>query len=193
MAWKIERMTEALHSEAQRVAWDYDDVSPRELVIVAAGFLDVLLAEMICLRMIEDPECDQFLGADGDGRAPAATLGAKTQLAFLLGLVDRDEAERLKHIKRIRNEFAHRVVVDFTADKVQPSLRMLCTSIAEASALVEGLEARAADFGRLIALLSNDPAAGRQVFCEAFALLYVGLDDRRTQIRRVQDAFGRPL
>jgi hypothetical protein len=81
MAWKIERwMTDVFPGEAQ-IYSEYRALSPRELAIVSAGVLDVALAELISLRLADYPkEAEEFLGINGDGRAPAGSFGSRIQL-----------------------------------------------------------------------------------------------------------------
>jgi hypothetical protein len=119
MAWKIERwMTDVFPGEAN-IYFEYRVLPPRELAIVAAGVIDVALAELIALRLADYPkEVEEFLGLNADGRAPAGSLGSRIQLALLLGIITPEDASILRFVKSLRNLFAHRVRIDFLSPVV---------------------------------------------------------------------------
>jgi hypothetical protein len=119
MAWKIERwMADVFPGEAN-IYSEYRALPPRELAIVAAGVIDVALAELITLRLADYPkEAEEFLGLNADGRAPAGSLGSRIQLALLLGIITPDDTSILRLIKALRNLFAHRVRIGFLSPVV---------------------------------------------------------------------------
>src|SRR5258708_2007450 len=101
MAWKIERWLTEVFPGEEKILSTYTSLPPREFVIVSANVLDVALAEMICLRLIDfASESEDFLGAAGDGRAPAGSFGARIQLALLIGIVRPEEAEMFRAVKK---------------------------------------------------------------------------------------------
>ncbi len=119
MVWKIERWLTGVFPGESQIYSEYRSLPPRELAIVAAAVLDVALAELLSLRLAEhENEVEEFLGLDGDGRAPAGTFGARIQLALLVGLISSDDAAILRAIKELRNLFAHRVRVGFLSPAV---------------------------------------------------------------------------
>jgi len=119
MAWKIERWLTEVFPGKERAYAEYRGLPPRELAIVAAAVLDVALAELLALRLTNyEKEIEEFLGLNGDGRAPAGSFGARIQLGLLVGLLTRDDAAALRIIKEIRNLFAHRVRVNFLSPAV---------------------------------------------------------------------------
>lgn len=65
-------------------------------------------------------EMEDFLGLDGNGRAPCAAFGAKIQIALLAGVLTPTDAGILRAIKGIRNRFAHEVRADFTSQSALP-------------------------------------------------------------------------
>lgn len=98
---------------------EYRNLPPRELTIVSAAVLDVAIAELLALRLADrDKEVEDFLGLNGDGRAPAGSFGARIQLALLVGLLTPDDAAILRSIKELRNLFAHRVRLNFLSPPV---------------------------------------------------------------------------
>lgn len=126
MAWKIERwLAEVFPGEANIYA-EYRALPPRELAVVAAAVLDVALAELLTLRLARyEKEAGEFLGLNGDGRAPAGSFGARIQLGLLIGLLTPDDAAALRIVKEIRNLFAHRVRVDFLSPHVVKATKKL--------------------------------------------------------------------
>jgi AbiTii len=129
MAWKIERwMTDVFPGEANLYS-EYRILPPRELAIVAAGVVDVALAELIALRLADYPkEAESFLGLSADGRAPAGSLGSRIQLALLLGVITPEDASVLRVIKNLRNLFAHRVRINFLSPVVLKETTALLTA-----------------------------------------------------------------
>lgn len=126
MAWKIEKWLAAVFPGPDSIYSAYRQLPRRELAIVAAASLDLALAELIAQRLVDFPkECEQFLGADEDGRAPAGSFGARIQLALLLGIITPADCEQLRIIKAIRNKFAHKVQIDFTSPSVRPLVHAL--------------------------------------------------------------------
>ncbi len=140
MTWKIERWLSEVFPGEDRIYVEYRALTRRELAIVAAGVLDLALAELLTIRVIDDaPEYEAFFGLNEDGRAPCATFGARIQLALLLGIITRSDADILRTIKNIRNKFAHRVNVDFTSDIVKPLVLRLHGQFREKSKrLIDG-------------------------------------------------------
>src|SRR5687768_433997 len=114
MTWKTERWLDEVFPGESQIYSEYRTLSPRELAIVAAAVLDVALAELLVLRLSPyDKEAQEFLGLNGDGRAPTGTFGSRIQLGLLIGLLTPEDASILRVIKELRNLFAHRVDVSF--------------------------------------------------------------------------------
>lgn len=126
MAWKIERWLRDVFPGRDRIYAAYRHLSGRELILVTAAVLDAALADLLERRFRDLPaEAESFLGANGDGRAPVASFGARIQLALLLGIIlDRDAAV-LRQIKTIRNIFAHRVRIDVCSPESTAAFRGL--------------------------------------------------------------------
>lgn len=119
MAWKIERWLADVFPGETEIYSEYRSLPPRELAIVSAAVLDVALAELLALRLINrEKEVEEFLGLNGDGRAPAGSFGARIQLGLLVGLLTPDDVAILRTIKELRNLFAHRVRVNFLSPSV---------------------------------------------------------------------------
>lgn len=100
MAWKIERWLADVFPGENSIYSEYRSLSPRELSIVSAAVLDVALAELLVLRLRdESKEIEDFLGLNGDGRAPVGSFGARIQLGVIVGLLTPNDAAILRTIK----------------------------------------------------------------------------------------------
>jgi hypothetical protein len=89
--------------------------SDRGRVLVACGFLEQLLKEIIVAFMVEDAVVDEFFS----GTAPLSTFSSRITGAFLFGLIAKNEFETLHLMRKIRNDFAHRLETTFDTDSVK--------------------------------------------------------------------------
>lgn len=111
---------------ADRIYTEYRLLPRRELAVVAAAVLDSALLELLSKRLGgASSEVVAFLGANGDGRAPCGSFGARIQLALLIHIVTENDAIVLRCIKNIRNRFAHEVKSDFTSPSVLPLVQKM--------------------------------------------------------------------
>jgi hypothetical protein len=126
MAWKIEKWLSDVFPGRENIYAEYRLLPRRELAVVAAAVLDIALAELLSNRLVDSSaEYEDFLGLDGDGRAPCGSFGARIQLGLLVGVITPHDAAVLRTIKNIRNVMAHRVRVDFTSPEVLPLILKL--------------------------------------------------------------------
>jgi len=89
---------------------ELEDESPRGEVLVSATVLDEQLAECIRSRFIDHPDVAKLV--DGFS-APLGTFGSRILAAFAAGCITEREYRELETIRRIRNDFAHRLSVSF--------------------------------------------------------------------------------
>jgi len=121
MSWKIERWLSGVFPGKDKIYSEYRLLPRRELAVVAAAVLDIALAELLSRRLLgQTKEYEEFLGLNGDGRAPCGSLGARIQLALLVGIITDHDAAVLRSVKNIRNRLAHRVLCDFNSPEVLP-------------------------------------------------------------------------
>ncbi|QND70822.1 transcriptional regulator [Tardiphaga robiniae] len=96
--------------------------SDRGAVLTAASFIDVLLQKTIAAFMVDDGSakklCEGF-------NAPIGTLSSRILAAFALGLISTGERAECDTIRKIRNEFAHNVKVNFNDQK----LTAMCSNL----------------------------------------------------------------
>lgn len=87
-------------------------LSERELTLLAAGMLDVGLAELLEQRLADYPKViESFLGFSNHD-APAATFAARIKLALLTGLITLEQYNALNALRDLRNLFAHKIKVE---------------------------------------------------------------------------------
>jgi hypothetical protein len=89
---------------------EFKSQSDRIAVIVGAAQLDALLADLLAAFMLDGPkatarDADALLGQD----KPLGSFSARIKVAYRLGLIGRQFAETLDLIRKIRNDFAHKV------------------------------------------------------------------------------------
>jgi hypothetical protein len=105
----------------------WGDLSDRDFVVAGCVVIDANLTHLLLQRLANLPDiAANFLGVgekmEGGG---ASTLSSKAELAALVGLITTKDVKYLKAFMRIRNYFAHRVVMDFMTDCVVKELNKL--------------------------------------------------------------------
>jgi hypothetical protein len=167
MSWKIERWLSDVFPGKTEIYNEYRLLPRRELAVVAAAVLDIALAELLSRRVSDHAkEYEEFLGLNGDGRAPCGSLGARIQLALLLGIVTEQDAAVLRAVKNIRNRMAHRVLSDFNSPDVLPLVSSLHDLfLAHSNELIDKglLGGTKHDFNLLRPLLSSTPEVGAAI------------------------------
>lgn len=89
--------------------------SHRGAVLIACSYLDNQLSEILAAFMLESTHAQRLL----DGfNAPLGTFAARIAAAAALGLISADESRECDLLRRIRNEFAHKVNASFDDERV---------------------------------------------------------------------------
>ena len=191
MTWKSERWLSDIFPGEDKVYAEYRLLPRRELAIVAAAVVDAALAEIIHARLRDDAkECEDFLGVSGNSRSPCASLGARIQLAYLIGVITKDDATILKYIKNIRNAFAHRVNADFHTKDVLPLITGLHDQFLEqANRLIDtgALKGPLHSKGLIRPFLATTPEAGAGLLLGVFACYHAYLHSVSGRIVRIDD------
>ena len=164
----------------------------RELAVVAAAVLDLALAELLALRLREQPrEVEEFLGLNGDGRAPAGSFGARIQLGVLVGILTQQDAAVLRTMKEIRNLFAHRVRVDFLSSPVlKATSRLHSLWLQHTEALIQagaiaGTTKQIRELGHQLPKVSE---AGEGLLLSVFTIYHAYFHRMHGRIQRVGSA-----
>ena len=85
---------------------EFQQETDRGAALVGAALIDDRLDRLLRSHFIECREASELL--DG-GEAPLGSLGAKVKAAFCLGLITSLEYKECDFIRRVRNEFAHKL------------------------------------------------------------------------------------
>ncbi len=82
--------------------------SDRGAVLVAASMFESALKELIT-SVLKEPSNHNTDPLFSDGLAPLGTFSARIEMAYRLGLLEKNEKELLNLFKKLRNEFAHKI------------------------------------------------------------------------------------
>ena len=171
---------------------EYRGLPQRELAIVCAAVLDVALAELLWLRLRDcGKESEEFLGLNGDGRAPAGSFGARIQLGILVGILTPDDAATLRAIKELRNLFAHRVKVTFLSPqalKVTTKLHGLWLKRMEALVRTGALAGSTKHLAAIAKHLPTVEEAGEAVLLSVFVTYQAYFHRMHDRVVRIGDA-----
>lgn len=189
MAWKVERWLAEVFPGEAKIYEEYRDLPPRELAIVSVAVLDVALAELLTLRLADhEKEVEEFLGLDGDGRAPAGSFGSRIQLGLLVGLLTPEDAALLRAMKQLRNLFAHRVRVTFLSPAVlKVTTKLHALWVARAKAAIEA-GAPPVDLGQLKDVgrhLPHDAEAGEGLILAVFTVYQAYFHRMHSRVLRI--------
>jgi len=116
---QVKRMGDAVKGE-----------SDRGLVLINATILDELLVRNLQAHLVEHKDVPKLFNGIG---APLATFSARILFAFAVGLLPEDEYRELNLIRKIRNEFAHSVIVSFKS----PNIVSYCQTLMHSGKIVE--------------------------------------------------------
>jgi len=187
MPWKIEKWMLQVFPGADNIYSEYRGLSRREIAVVAAGVLDLAIAELVSKRLLDLPnEYEEFLGLSEDGRAACGTFGSRIQLALLVGVITPADAGLLRSIKAIRNKFAHRITVDFNSPQVVPLVvrlhgqwRARVSQLSHDTRAVESLD-------EMKPLLQSNPEAGAGLLLAVFCVFQAYFHRLYDRVDRIQ-------
>jgi DNA-binding MltR family transcriptional regulator len=113
---KLNATLPALSEEASGLLEELNRETDRGAALLAAAFLDDVLDALIRARFVDDPEATNRLLTPG---RPIESFGARTHLAYCIGLLGPDVYADINAIREIRNEFAHRQPSSFASPEVR--------------------------------------------------------------------------
>ncbi|MCY2952357.1 MAG: MltR family transcriptional regulator [Planctomycetota bacterium] len=99
-----------LRADVARLVEDFEKETDRGVALLGAAFLDDVLDVMLRAHFIEDGDVVNKLISPG---RPLESFGARTHLAYCLGLLGKDIYHDMNMIREIRNDFAHRQPTTF--------------------------------------------------------------------------------
>lgn len=171
----------------------YGDLPSRELAITSAAVLDVALAQLLTMRLVEhEREAGEFWGLNGDGRAPAGSFGSRIQLALLVGLITPKDAAILRGVKGLRNLFAHRVHIGLLSPEavmVTTSLHTLWVKTHTAVVETDACSEVSAELNRLRPHLALHEYASAGLLLSIFSAYHAHFHQLHARIARISGAF----
>lgn len=90
------------------------NTTDRACVIVAAAYIDDLLRMLLESFLTQGSKADNTDLFDSNG--PLSTFSSKIKLSYRLGLISQYEFQRIEWVRKIRNKFAHQVLVNSLDD-----------------------------------------------------------------------------
>jgi len=111
-----------LRADVARLVEDFEKETDRGVALLGAAFLDDVLDVMLRAHFIEDGDVVNKLISPG---RPLESFGARTHLAYCLGLLGKDIYHDMNMIREIRNDFAHRQPTSFELEEISLKCRKL--------------------------------------------------------------------
>lgn len=99
------------------------------LIMICAAHFDNQLLAILRSYLINDKEVIE--GLFGGANSALANFSSRIHMSYGLGLVNKSEYRYLNAIRKIRNEFAHRLSVDLSSKKVKPHIDTLALVTAQ--------------------------------------------------------------
>jgi len=113
----------------------FDELSketPRGCVIVGAAYLDALIGQVLELYLLENNDAKNDLIHSKNTSAPLGSFGSRLTMSYAIGLIDKDDLDILRTIKKIRNKFAHDLDISFDSqsiDSLCDTLKLRATEV----------------------------------------------------------------
>jgi hypothetical protein len=100
---------------------EFNKETERGAALSAAAFIDALLERILAAFLISNDSGFDLISGNG----PLRDFAAKAQACHAMGLISEEEFKECGLIRKVRNEFAHKVKMSFDNDKVKG----LCSSM----------------------------------------------------------------
>lgn len=95
-------------SENRDLQKEFVNASDRAVAIIGASALDTHLEKLLRKYLINDIKAVNALISEGS-QPPLSTFSAKIITAYCLGLISKNDFDDFQIIRKIRNEFAHKL------------------------------------------------------------------------------------
>ncbi|WP_291131178.1 MltR family transcriptional regulator [Flavobacterium sp. UBA7682] len=102
--------------------FDYSEPNERSIAIVGATYLEMILDHILLAFF---PEDDKEVLRLLDYNGPLGNFSNKISMCYCLGLIDKTIRDDLTLVRKIRNKFAHEMVIRFTDEPMQSWCRDL--------------------------------------------------------------------
>lgn len=121
---KFERITDEwatiAQSQMERFFSDLDAESDRGMVLSAAAYFDKVMTECLALYLKDAKQSSELLG----NAREIGSYSARSKLCFSLRIISASEYRALRILGRIRNDFAHNVLVSLEDPSISDKLMM---------------------------------------------------------------------
>lgn len=164
---------------------EFHSASDRSFAVLAASYMDAIPEQTLRAAFIDDPDATELLlSVNG----PIGSNGARYNLAYSLGLIDKHERDDLKTIAHIRNRFAHNYVTHtFDADdQVRDWVRGM--NFARRRSVLQAELAAKAPSPADAAAIANLRQSARDIFRDSIIEFLVLLLPRLRDVRRAHQA-----
>jgi mannitol operon repressor len=94
---------------------DFNKETERGAALAAAAFLDDLLQKVVSAFLIRSDSATSLLNGFN---APLGSLSARIAAAHAMGLISDSERRECDSVRKIRNEFAHKIKTSFDDERV---------------------------------------------------------------------------
>gem|GEM_PF-5869052 len=102
---------ELRHAEFKHFLWAADNETDRGLVLSSSAYLEIQVERITQALLGRNPHSNILLRNDG----PLGTFSSRINLCTCFLAISEFECKALKLISNIRNDFAHRLLIDFEA------------------------------------------------------------------------------
>ncbi|MGO4704483.1 transcriptional regulator [Microvirga sp. 2MCAF38] len=127
----------------------------RGAALAAAAMIDDLLGKALQAFLIENKGAQALLSGFN---APLGTFSSKIAAAYALGVISEREYRECELIRKIRNEFAHKVQISFESQALADMCRALSFSAPDYGDVVVGIRGKFTSAAvALILNLTNRP------------------------------------
>ncbi len=129
---------------------DFNKETERGTALAAATFIDALLERILAAFLIPN---DSGFALTNGFNAPLGTVSSRAAACHAMGLISEQEFKECELIRKVRNEFAHKVKMSFKDDRV----RGLCSSLTLSAKSYPGVDvdARGQFTSAAVALILN--------------------------------------
>jgi DNA-binding MltR family transcriptional regulator len=104
----VRRDTKLIISRAQRsINEELSGDSARAAAIVGCALLDERLRELLSEFLVQNEDGGSDLLSSDDSNAPLGTFGSRIVAAYAVGLIEKNQRDALRQLKKVRNAFAH--------------------------------------------------------------------------------------
>lgn len=94
------------YEHIRTVSNEFENATDRAVAVVAGAFLEELLEDLLKTFFVKDEKSNKKVF---EGYGPLATFNSKIEISYRLGLITKNERNKLHTIRSIRNDFAHTV------------------------------------------------------------------------------------